>query len=442
MINKNDKIIAYRRVSSDEQAKGYSLDVQKETFKRYQDVQGFKIVLDIAEDYSAKSFNRPEIKKVMEFVKQNKGAVNKFLVVKWDRFARDTTGAYAQIAWFNKHGIEVNSLEQPIDFNNPEQTVMLAIYLSAPEAENLRRGANVRAGMRKGMLQGRWLITPPKGYNKVLDANRKPLLVKSVDAPIVIKAFELYGSGNYSQREALKMMQKKGLKMGKSQFSRMLNNVAYIGKIKVSAYREEPEQIVDAIHEPLISEDLFNKVQLLLVGKKTVAVGKLRAQKDELPLRGFIKCKTCGKKLTGSPSRGNGGVYHYYHCHHNCATERYRAENINKSFTDLLGTFQLNPEVTDLYYEVVRDVLKVQDAERGAEIKKLDVEIEKQKERLEKLHDAYVDGGMKQYDYELTKTRYDNTYNTLIMQRTEQGMVRTEYDNYLKWSFALLGNIK
>jgi len=48
---------------------------------------------------------------------------------------------------------------------------------------------------------------------------------------------------------------------------------------------------------------------------------------------------------------------------------------------------------------------------------------------------------MKQYDYEQTKTRYEKTYNTLIMQRTENGMVRTEYDNYLKWGFALMGNI-
>ena len=49
--------------------------------------------------------------------------------------------------------------------------------------------------------------------------------------------------------------------MGKSQFSRMLNQIAYIGKIKVSAYGNEPEQIVDAIHEPLISDNLFFKVQ-------------------------------------------------------------------------------------------------------------------------------------------------------------------------------------
>ena len=441
MINKNDKIIAYRRVSSDEQAKGYSLDVQKETFKRYQEGTGFKIVLDIAEDYSAKSFNRPEIKKVMEFVKQNKGAANKFIVVKWDRFARDTAGAYAQIAWFNKHGIEVNSLEQPIDFNNPEQTVMLAIYLSAPEAENLRRGMNVRGGIRKAKLNGNWTTTPPRGYDKVLDKYKKPYLVKNDLAPLVIKAFQLYGSGNYSQIETLKILRKKGFKLGKTQFSRMLRNVAYIGKITVNALEDEPFQIVDGIHEPLISEDLFNRVQLLLDGKKPVAAGKMRSKKDELPLRGFIVCKACGKKLTGSPSRGNGGVYYYYHCRHNCKTERYRAEGINKSFTDMLGTIQINPEVSELYYEVVRDVLKVQDAERGAENKKLDADIEKQKQRLENLHDAYVDGGMKQYDYEQTKTRYEKTYNTLIMQRTENGMVRTEYDNYLKWGFALMGNL-
>jgi len=73
----------------------------------------------------------------------------------------------------------------------------------------------------------------------------------------------------------------------------MLTNVAYIGKIRVSAWSIEPEQIVDAIHEPLISAELFLKVQELLTGKQTVAAGKVRTPKEDLPLRGFLRCKCC-----------------------------------------------------------------------------------------------------------------------------------------------------
>lgn len=442
MVNKHDNIIAYRRVSSDDQAKGYSLDVQKETFERFQTTFGFGIALDCKEDHSAKTFNRPQIKIIKQFIKENKGLVNKLLVIRWDRFSRNVTEAYAEIEWFLKHGVEVNALEQWIDFEVPEQKMLLAIYLAAPEVENLRRGANVKSGMRKAMLEGRWLITPPRGYTKVLDAQRKPNLVINAESKLVVNAFELYGSGNYSQREALKMLQKKGLKMQKSQFSRMLNNVAYIGKIKVSASGKEPEQIVNGMHEALISEDLFNRTQLLLTGKKTVTAGKVRAHKEELPLRGFIKCKTCGKKLTGSPSRGNGGVYHYYHCHHNCATERYRAEAINKSFVNLLETIEVNREVTQLYYEIVRDVLKAQDSERDMKISKLDTEIEAQKVRIEKLQDLFVDEGIKQHDYNKMMTRYEDAYNNLIMQRTECSAIRSEFDSYLKWGLSLMGNLK
>lgn len=177
-VNKSgkDNVITYRRVSSDEQAKGYSLEVQKETFDRVEKALGFNVVLDVAEDYSAKTFNRPQIKVIKEFVKQNKGAVNKLLVVKWDRFSRNATESYAQIEWFLKHGIEVNAIEQPIDFSVPEQKIMLAIYLATPEAENLRRGTNVRGGMRKAMLQGRWLVTPPRGMKKLLDEKKSPFL--------------------------------------------------------------------------------------------------------------------------------------------------------------------------------------------------------------------------------------------------------------------------
>ncbi|WP_212003966.1 zinc ribbon domain-containing protein [Chitinophaga sp. HK235] len=51
----------------------------------------------------------------------------------------------------------------------------------------------------------------------------------------------------------------------------------------------------------------------MLSGRKKVT--KVRSTKDEhLPLRGFLVCKQCGRPITGSGSKGNGGTYYYYHC--------------------------------------------------------------------------------------------------------------------------------
>lgn len=53
------RVAIMSRVSSDEQAKGYSLDAQYETLVRYCERMNFEIVYEIKEDHSAKSFERP-----------------------------------------------------------------------------------------------------------------------------------------------------------------------------------------------------------------------------------------------------------------------------------------------------------------------------------------------------------------------------------------------
>ena len=47
------------RVSSEEQAQGYSLGVQEESLSRYCEKNNIEIVQKFREDHSAKDFNRP-----------------------------------------------------------------------------------------------------------------------------------------------------------------------------------------------------------------------------------------------------------------------------------------------------------------------------------------------------------------------------------------------
>ena len=69
------RAVLMARVSSDEQAKGYSLDIQEENLRKYCERQNIEVVSVFREDYSAKDFNRPEFKKFMGFARANKGKV-------------------------------------------------------------------------------------------------------------------------------------------------------------------------------------------------------------------------------------------------------------------------------------------------------------------------------------------------------------------------------
>lgn len=66
-------VIIYSRVSSDEQAKGCSLDYQEKTISEYCERAGYHIVKCYKEDYSAKDFeHRKVFQEIMAYCKQHK----------------------------------------------------------------------------------------------------------------------------------------------------------------------------------------------------------------------------------------------------------------------------------------------------------------------------------------------------------------------------------
>ena len=56
--------------------------------------------------------------------------------MKWDRFSRNAGDAYQMINILRKLGVEPQAIEQPLDLSVPENKMMLAFYLAAPEVEN------------------------------------------------------------------------------------------------------------------------------------------------------------------------------------------------------------------------------------------------------------------------------------------------------------------
>ena len=160
-----DNVILYVRVSTDEQAgRGYSLRDQEQKLLAYCQTNNLNVLAIYREDYSAKTFKKPEFKKLLEFCKKNKKSVNQVIFTKWDRFSRNTAESYQMIATFNSLAIRVNAIEQPLDLTIPEQGLMLAVYLSIPEVENHRRSLNVTSGMRRALKEGRYVGNAPLGY--------------------------------------------------------------------------------------------------------------------------------------------------------------------------------------------------------------------------------------------------------------------------------------
>ena len=434
------RAIIYTRVSTDEQAdRGYSLRDQQAKLERFCMDKGYEIVRHFQDDASAKTFNRPEFNKLMEFVKKNKGCAEKLLFIKWDRFSRNMLEGMLMKQTLKKYGISAEATEQPLDDEIPENLLMEAIYLAAPQVENTRRSLNTKAGMRKAMREGRWVSTPPKGYKMGRDAMNKPIMVKTADADFIKQAFELYSTGLYSKNEVRGMLTKKGFKICKNQFCNLLRNPLYYGKIFIPEYKDEEAILVNGIHEAIIEEDLFMKCQRIEFGTKK-NMPKPNAKNEMLPLRGNLICKDCGGTLTGSGSKGNGGKYFYYHCQHGCK-ERFRAEDAHSSFQDYISSLEIKPEIASLYLAVMEDIFIAEEGDRKKELKKLEEEIIAFRNKLITTDDKFISGDLEKDSYKRMKDHYHQEIWKLQEKKNDIESMDSAFIQYTKWGFSLLLNL-
>jgi site-specific DNA recombinase len=170
----------YIRVSTDEQAdKGYSQRNQEEVLNKYCEINHITVRKVIFEDFSAKSFLRPEWTKLLTYLRHHRNKSDLVLFTKWDRFSRNAPDAYQMINTLKNLSVEPQAIEQPLNMSVPENKMMLAIYLTAPEIENDRRSLNVFYGMRRARKEGRWMSSAPIGYvNKTTEDGRKYIALK------------------------------------------------------------------------------------------------------------------------------------------------------------------------------------------------------------------------------------------------------------------------
>jgi hypothetical protein len=96
-------------------------------------------------------------------------------------------------------------------------------------------------------------------------------------APLIARAFELMATGLHKKIDVLRLVTSKGLttKTGKhdpQSFDRILGNPIYAGWIPPSRSGECPS--ARGLHQPIITQELFDRVQAVRAGKGAIAVGR------------------------------------------------------------------------------------------------------------------------------------------------------------------------
>jgi site-specific DNA recombinase len=434
------RAILYIRVSSDDQIRGYSLASQEERLRKWCELNGVEDIAIFNDDHSARSFDRPEFKKLMEFARKNKGNVDALYFVNWSRFSRNISEAYNVIGQLKKLNIEVQAIEQPLNFDIPESKLMLAFYLAEPEVENDRRSINIKHGIHRARKEGRYASSARIGYKNERDEQKRSIIVPSKDAPLIVEAFEEMAKGLITQKELYLQMRRKGLKCSANNFYSALINPIYCGKVFVPASKDEKGYFIQGIHEPLISEELFNKVQDIIAGRRFKRPAVNVTRREELPMRGFLGCPRCGRSLTGSASKGNGGKYFYYHCNGGCK-ERYKAEEANEEFLKELRKIRANAEVLEAYYEALKEKFGEYQKDNSKTIQRMGEEIKKHEARIKNAQLLMIDTDIDMAEYRSIKKTCEEAINKLAKEKAELENTDSDYVEYLSYSVEVLKKI-
>ncbi|MBL4862657.1 MAG: recombinase family protein, partial [Crocinitomicaceae bacterium] len=437
------KVTIMCRVSSDEQAKGYSLDDQLERLTNYCERNDYEIVHIIREDHSAKSFERPDWKKWIELVKGRKLQADEIIFTSWDRFSRDLVGAFNMIKYLRGVGITPQSVEQPINYDIPKNLFMLAIYLANPDVDNQRRSIKVKGGIRQGLKQGRWTYKALLGYKTVRDESKKSMIVPNSETAWIIQYIFEHVSKGVSQKEIRLELEKKGADVSRNNMCKILRREVYMGKIVIPANEEEPQRMIEGVHEPLVSESLFYSVQSLLDENKKYRGGvpKYTKMRDDFHLRGVLTCNSCDEIMTASASRGRlGKRYGYYHCNH-CKGQRESVSKVHEAFEKLLESLKIEQDVKQLYLLILSEQLGTSEKENKQKVNNLQTQLNQLNERIERMQDLMLDGKLDADEYVSIKTRYSAQIEGIKQKIKSFGAKNSEVKKLAESSLNLFANL-
>lgn len=416
--------VMYTRVSTDEQAEhGYSLLSQKDKIEQLALRKGYTIVAHFQDDFSAKTLNRPEFNKLDKFVKDKSNAIEVILFDRVDRFTRNVTEGLQRANEYHNKGITFDFADgsEWYDPERPESLLLPLMMMGFAQIDNDKRSKLIREGLRRAKKEGRWVNQAPIGYKNERDTKGKPILVASDKAILVQEAFKEFAKGLINMDELRRKYKAKGLKLEKSSTKYFLTNVTYNGKIRIHAYKNEPELIVEGIHDAIIDDELFEKVQSIVNGKglRKLNWGK---KEDTFPLKSVLICSHCATIMTGSTSKGNGGLYSYYHCLKRGGDHaKMRVETLHKQVHQLIQSISLKKELVTILKEQIEVTASNKTKSSTAKLVKLKAQKEKLNTTIEDLHHKLYTGALPEKAYASLLGKFEAELTTIETELKELG---------------------
>ncbi len=331
-VEPGTRAVIYLRVSSPGQVKtdydpeGNSIPAQRKRCENKAEQLGLTIV----DEYIEPGRSATEMSKRVAFQQmlarvRTARDVDYVIVYKLSRMARNRLDDAIVMADLRKRGVTLVSATENID-DSPVGQLMHGILATFNEYQSRESGADIAYKMGQKARNGGTIGRARLGYLNVIDRfdgrEIRTIAVDTERAPLVKLAFELYATNGYTLDDLSEELYDRGLRtrptlkhpakqVSINKLSKMLRDRYYLG------YVHYDDEEIRGRHEPLIDEDLFDRVQDV-IGSRATAGERRRVHHHYL--KGSLYCARC--KRAGITQRmtlqhtvkSRGAEYTYFFC--------------------------------------------------------------------------------------------------------------------------------
>ena len=287
----------YARVSSKDQEKeGFSIPAQLKLLREYAAAQGLAVAEEYVDIETAKRTGRGRFGQMVDDLRARPDT-RIVLVEKTDRLYRNLKDWVT----LDELDVEVHLVKEGVVLSRESRSSEkfmhgIKVLMAKNYIDNLSE--ETRKGMTEKAQQGLWPSYAPIGYRNVVGANgRKMIEPDPAMAPVIVRLFEWYATGTMSLTELMRKargdgfsFRKSGDPVPRSTIHAILRKRLYMGEVDWDGH------IYPGVHEPLVSRDLWERVQTVLDGRHAT---RHRRVKRDFAFSRLITCGHCGCAVVG-----------------------------------------------------------------------------------------------------------------------------------------------
>ena len=419
--NARKRLALYTRVSTIEQSEeGYSIDEQKRLLMSWAEKNNYEVYKCYSDrGISGKDIkNRPALKELLKDAEEKKFD----MVISWkiNRISRKLADVLKIVDVLEKNDITFKSYSEPFETDTPAGKMQFQMMALIGEFERGTIAQNVKMGMCAKAKAGEWCGGRVLGYDLVPVENQEgtkrrktKLTINEIEARSVRLIFNEYSNGKgykaiTNQLNKLGYKTKKGNDFSVGSIREILTNPVYIGKVRYNVRQNWSEKrrrninanpiITDGIHEPIIDEMLWDKVQAIIESKK----GKpSRIYDGEYPLTGILRCPKCGagmviSRTTNKLTDGTKKRIAYYCCGawknkgtSVCNSNTIRVDKANEYVFTKISELLSNEKMVETIVNNINKERHKKINPAKKELERIDKELEKIDRKKTKLFEAY-----------------------------------------------------